>query len=311
MGEHPQVAVIVCNWNDHNETLACLELLSRSDWPNLTTIVVDNGSDLEVEPMVAGRFPDVHVVRNPTNRGFAGGMNAGMRRGLDLDADYVLLLNNDTRFDEVMVRKLVEAAREHPDAGMVSPLEFFRDAPEIISSAGLNCDLRRAYQGRPPGMGERDIGQFTEVSEVDVSAGTAMLVPADVVRDVGLLDEALFCVTEDIDWALRIRKAGRRVYLAPEARLWHGVGTSYGGEDSPLVTYYRTRNSFVVTKRHLPLRGLRGLVRDCEIVMVNLLAALRHRRVLANVRAVLAGWRDYLRGQLGPHADSLRRPSPS
>ena len=74
MGEHPQVAVIVCNWNDHNETLACLELLSRSDWPNLTTIVVDNGSDLEVEPMVAGRFPDVHVVRNPTNRGFAGGM---------------------------------------------------------------------------------------------------------------------------------------------------------------------------------------------------------------------------------------------
>src|SRR5437763_4596898 len=168
MGEHPQVAVIVCNWNDHNETLACLELLSRSDWPNLTTIVVDNGSDLEVEPMVAGRFPDVHVVRNPTNRGFAGGMNAGMRRGLDLDADYVLLLNNDTRFDEVMVRELVEAAREHPDAGMVSPLEFFRDAPEIISSAGLNCDLRRAYQGRPAGMGERDIGQFTEVSEVDV-----------------------------------------------------------------------------------------------------------------------------------------------
>jgi GT2 family glycosyltransferase len=309
MPEDPHVAVIVCNWNDHEETLGCLELLAGSDWPNLSVVAVDNGSVEPLEPMVTARGIEATVVRNETNRGFAGGMNAGMRRALELDADYVFLLNNDTRFDASLVPTLVAAARQHPDTGILSPLEFFRDEPEIISSAGLRCDLRRGYQGPPIGVGQRDHGQFNGLTRPDVSSGTAMFVPTDVVREVGLLDEEFFCVIEDVDWALRMREAGREIYVSPEARLWHGVGTSFGGEDSPLVTYYRTRNSFFLVTRHLPLPWPRALYRHVEILGANLLAALRHRRKPANLRAVFAGWRDYRRGRLGPHPDSIR-PKP-
>jgi GT2 family glycosyltransferase len=297
---HPHVAVVVLSWNGRDETLACLESLAGSDWPNMTTIVVDNGSEEEIEPAVAERFPEAQVVRNSTNLGFAGGMNTGTRRALELDADYVLLLNNDTDVDRAMVRKVVEAAAQRPDAGIVSPLDFFRDSPDTVSMIGLRFDPRRGYQGSPLGRGERDRGRFRGVREVDASAGTAMLVPLPVVREVGLLDEDLFFYIEDIDWALRMRRAGKRIYAAMEARLWHAQAATSGGEDTPRVTYYTTRNTFVVSARHAPMRGPRAAIRHLEILSANLLHALRCRRPLANARAVLAGWRDYHRGRLGP-----------
>jgi GT2 family glycosyltransferase len=265
-------------------------------------LVTDNGSSQELGDTITGRFESVELIRNSTNLGFAGGMNVGIRRALDLKADYLLLLNNDTVIDPAMVRALVEAARQHPDAGIVGPLEFFHDSPDVVSSAGLRCDLRRAYQGPPLRMGERDRGQFSGVHEVDAPSGTAMLVPAAAVREVGLLDEALYLYVEDIDWAFRMRMAGKPVYVAFEARLWHRVAASSGGEDSPSVSYYHTRNSFVVCARHAPLRGPRGWLRHVEILLANLLHALRCRRPVENVRAVLSGWRDYLRGRLGPRS---------
>jgi GT2 family glycosyltransferase len=299
-GREPHVAVVVLSWNGLDETLACLESVGRSDWSEMTTVVVDNGSDAELEPAIVDRFPDALVVRNETNLGFAGGMNTGTRKALELDADYVLLLNNDTDVDPAMIRKLVEAAEGQPDTGIVSPLDLFRDSPDTISMIGLRFDPRRGYQGAPLGRGERDSGEFRGVREVDASAGTAMLVPLAAVREVGLLDEDLFFYIEDIDWALRMRKAGRRVYAAMEARLWHAQAASSGGEDSPRVTYYTTRNTFVVTARHAPMRGPRGALRHLEILGANLVHAVRSPKRREHVRAVIAGWSDYRRGRLGP-----------
>lgn len=158
-------------------------------------------------------------------------------------------------------------------------------------------------------MGERDRGQFVGVAEVDASSGAAMLVPTDVVREVGLLDEGLYLYIEDVDWALRMRSAGFRVYVALAARLWHGIATSSGGSDSPLVTYYHARNTFIVSARHAPMRGPRAAVRHCEVLLANLIHALRCRRPIANVSAVFAGWHDYLRGYRGARRGVAGVPS--
>lgn len=294
------VVAVVLNWNGRDETVACLESLATSDYSPLTVVAVDNGSREDIGPVVAERIPDAVVIRNRVNRGFAGGMNVGIRRAASLGADYVLLLNNDTRVDATMVTALVEAAADHPNAGMVCPLVLYRDNPGVILSAGLRCDLRRGYQGPPIGQGELDLGQFSAVREVDAPTGAAMLVPTQVVAQVGLLDESLFLYGEDVEWATRMRTAERRVYVAPSARLWHGLSTSSGGPCSPLSAYYQTRNTFVVCARHAPLRGARGLIRGADIVLANLWHARRARRPLVNARAVLAGWRDYLRGRHGP-----------
>ena len=299
----PRVAVVVLNWNGREDTLACLESVAASEWTPSATIVVDNGSEQEIAGALAQRFTGALLVRNRENLGFAGGMNAGLARALELGADFTLLLNNDTVIDPAMLGILVEAAREHPDAGILSPLVLYRDAPGTICNAGLRFDPRRGYWGRPLGMGERDDGRLSGVREVDACSGTAMLVPSDAVREVGPLDEALYLHVEDVDWSLRMRAAGRRTYVVAGARLWHGVSRSTGGEYSPLIAYYGTRNRFVVCARHAPLRGPRAALRHAELLFTNLVHARRGRRPLANARAVLSGWRDYRRGRLGRRQD--------
>jgi GT2 family glycosyltransferase len=307
--QRPRVAVVVLNWNALEETLACLGSLATSDWPRLTTIAVDNGSSQEIAEAVTETFPDAVVIRNPGNLGFSGGMNVGLRRALELGADYVLLLNNDTLVDSATVRVLVQAAGDHADAGIVCPVVLRRDAPDVVLSAGLRCDLRRGYQGRAIAMGQRVTPALTGVRAVDAPSGAAMLVSADVVRRVGMLDEELFLYGEDVEWSQRMRRHGLRVYVAADARLWHGLSVSSGGAFSPVGAYYQTRNSFVVCARYAPMRGPRSLLRSADILLANLAHARRARHPLVNVRAVLAGWRDYLRGRLGPCPLELLPPA--
>jgi GT2 family glycosyltransferase len=293
-----RVTAVVLDYNGLADTLACVESLLASDWPQLSTIVVDNASHEPVQPVLSARFPDIPVVRNPENLGFAGGMNVGLQRALELGADYVLLLNNDTVVDRTMVRRLLDAAVARPDAGIVSPLVLARSAPDVVLSAGWAFDPHRGHPGRPVLAGQRADG-LEGVREVTASSGEAMLVDASTARAVGGLDETLHLRLEDIDWSLRMEATGRRNYVVLDARLWHTVSASSGGDHSALSAYYHTRNILVICARHAPLAGLSAFARETEVLIANMVHARRGRRPLANAQAVLAGWRDYHRGRLG------------
>jgi GT2 family glycosyltransferase len=300
VSEIVNVAVVVLGWNAEEETLECLESVVASDWPRITVVVVDNGSDPPLAPSVTARFPDAVAVRNERNLGFAGGMNVGLRQALALGADYVLLLNNDTLVDRPMVRRLLEAARTHPDAGILSPLVLYQDAPEVIASAGSGFDPRRGHPGRSLLAGVRNGSHLHGVREVEASSGEAMFVSAAAARRVGPLDEGLYVRLEDIDWSLRMRRAGLRNYVVLDARLWHGVSRSSGGDHSAFTAYYHTRNILFVCTRHAPLGGVRSALREAEVVLANLAHARHGARPLENARAAIAGWRDFRRGRMGP-----------
>jgi GT2 family glycosyltransferase len=296
----PELAVVILNWNGLPDTLACLESLSRSELNGFKTIVVDNGSDQDPSALLAQRFPHVLMVRSDANRGFAGGMNLGLERGLELGADYVLLLNNDTVVEPSMLRRLVQAAASHRDAGIVSPLVLSRDEPDLVLSAGWDFDPRRGHPGRPRYADRRqDDAALTGVEPVSASSGEAMLVSSAAVREVGMLDESLHLRLEDIDWSLRMSAGGRRNYVVLDAHLWHLVSASSGGDHSPLSAYYHTRNILLVCRRHAPLSRWGRLRREAEVLVANLAHARRGRHPLRNARAVIAGWRDFRRGRFG------------
>lgn len=293
------MAVVVLHYNGEVDTIACLRSLAVSDWPANLTIVVDNGSEHAIEPVLAERFADVTVIRNSTNLGFAGGMNVGLMAALEVGAEYVLLLNNDTEVEASMLTRLVQAAQSRPDAGILSPVVLARDSRELIMSAGARFDPRRGHPGRPLLAGERISPMLSGVREVDASSGEAMFVSARAVDEVGQLDEALYVRLEDVDWSLRMRACARRNYVVLDALLWHGVSRSSGGEHSPFTAYYHTRNILFVCRRYAPMPGPRGLLREGEVLLANLLHARRGSRPLDNARAVIAAWRDYRHGRLG------------
>jgi GT2 family glycosyltransferase len=293
------VALVVLSWNRREDTLACLRSLAGVEAPELATILVDNASsDGTVEAVRAG-FPEVEVLVNDANLGFAEGNNVGIRRALELQAEWVLILNNDVEVDPGFLGALLEEAARRPDAGALSPLILFGPPSETIWFAGARYDPRKGYNGRQRGYGEQAGPPFDEVWETDRICGAAMLVPRRVFEEVGDFDTGLFAYYEDTDWSLRARAAGHRLYVAPAGRIWHKVSRSSGGESSPATLYYGTRNALVVAERAAPLGLVGTWRRRLVVVSAHLVQALLSSRRREAVGAVLAGFRDFRAGSLG------------
>jgi GT2 family glycosyltransferase len=295
----PHVVAVVLSYNGRDDSLACLASLQHVTWDRLTVLLVDNGSIDGTARAVCESFPTVRLLREEENLGFAGGNNVGIRAALALGADYVFLLNNDTTIAPDAVARCVQTAQLHSDAGAVCPIVYFAEPPRMIWYAGAIFEPSRAHSGRMLGYRELDRGQFASPQETARAVGAAVLFPRAALEDVGLFDQELFFLYEDVDWSLRARRAGYRIFLAPQAKVWHRVSASAGGEHSSTIAYYDTRNHLVVCSRHAPLTGASSIARELGILAVHLAGARRAQQRISYVSAVLAGWRDARRGRLG------------
>lgn len=237
----PEVVAIVLNWNRPADSLACLESLQTGGAANCEAVVVDNGSTDGSVALIRQRRPDVTVIENGRNLGYAGGNNVGLRYALERGARYALLLNDDALVGPGMLRILMGAAEGDDTIGIVGPTICYADAPDTIWTAGGEIDWRRG-RTRMIGLDERDVGQFgTAPREVDFVSGCVMLLRREVVERAGWLDERFFTYYEEVEWCVRARRAGFRILHVPQARAWHRI--SPGAQaDSPIVHYYMTRN---------------------------------------------------------------------
>jgi GT2 family glycosyltransferase len=248
--------------------------------------------------VVAQRFPDVEIIVNDKNLGFAAGCNVGMRYALNQGADYVFLLNNDTLIDPAALGHLVELAVD--DVGMVAPKIYYADEPtRIWSIGGTRHPLTTEKTG--DARNELDTGQWEEVLERDYLPACALLVSRRLLDEVGLFDERFFMYYEDADLALRARRAGFRLLLAPQAKVWHKVSISSGGSDSPNERYWMARSSVRFYRQHV--RGLHWLIvlpyrTGSAVKMVSrLLWSRRGRSAWAYLRGLRDGLADLWRGE--------------
>jgi hypothetical protein len=281
------LVAVVLNWNGGAVTLAALASLE-----GMPVICVDNGSTDGSDNAVAALFPGVEVLRTGANLGFAGGNNVGLARALERGADWVLLLNNDAVAEPGLAPALERAAAARPDAGLLACKILSADGSEV-QYAGASFDARRGYSGRVQTTG-RDV-----LRDVDRADGAALAVSRAALERAGALDDSLFMYVEDVEWSLRIRRAGFGVVFVPDARVRHEGSAASGGSASTTNLYYDTRNTIVVSERHAPLpRGARALRRGV-VVGAHLVQSLRHPTPIAAARAVVAGWRDARAGRLG------------
>ena len=300
------VAVVVLTWNRRDDTLACLRSLAVLDHAPLLTLVVDNGSVDGTAEAVAHAFPEVELIQNGENLGFAEGNNVGLRRALELGAAYVCLLNNDTEVEPGFVTALVDEAGRRPDAGALCSKVLFFEPPGVVWYAGARFDPRQGYNGRQRGFGERDDGRFESVVQTDRACAASMLVPRAVLERVGLLDPELFAYVEDTDWSLRARAAGLSLLVVPASRVRHRVSLSSGGESSPPTLYYNLRNTLRVCERHAPLGPFGTWRRRGVVLGVHVLQALLSSRRAEGLQAVVEGWRDFRRSRFGARGTQPR-----
>lgn len=243
----PLVISIILNTNRRADTLACLESLAQSDYTNQRAIVLDNHSTDGSVPAIQSQFPQAQIIALAENRGYAGNNNVGIQAALAQNPDWVLVLNEDTLLDARCLSELLGVGESDPRIGMVGPMVYHHDEPNVIQSAG--GVLKRGWEPEHLAKNETDHGQFTAPHDVEWLTGCAILARRAVVEQIGMFDERLFIYCEETEWCMRARAAHWRLVHAPQAKLWHkGVQRNY--RPSPSFTYYKTRNRFVMLAKH-------------------------------------------------------------
>lgn len=246
-GTFPLVCAVTLNWKRPSDTITCLQSLAEQTYPNLQTLVVDNGSGDDSVERIQTACPHAHVIANPENSGFARGTNLGIARALELGADFVFILNNDTYLAPDTVGILVQHCEE--DVGLVAPIIYYAAAPTHIWSLGGSLN-RWLLETQGSVRGQEDMGQWPAVLEQDFVPACGLLAPRSVFERVGYFDERFFMYYEDLDFSLRVRKAGLRILSVTDAKMWHEVSLSSGGSDSPNERYWMARSSVLYFRKH-------------------------------------------------------------
>jgi GT2 family glycosyltransferase len=244
-----KVFVVVPNWNGIDMLPKCLKSLEEQT-VTAEIIVVDNGSSDGSVELAKKEFPQVNLLENKKNLGFAGGVNRGIENAIKHGADYVALFNNDAFAEKGWLEKLLELMKENANAGIVT-CKFMRDDKQHFDSTG---DFYSVWGlPYPRGRNKKDLGQFDEAEEVLGASGGASLYRTKMLKEIGLFDERFFAYYEDVDISFRARLAGWKIYYEPKAIAYHSVGATSSKLGS-FTRYHSIKNFLLLYTKNMPAK---------------------------------------------------------
>jgi GT2 family glycosyltransferase len=226
-------------------------------------IVCDNASTDGTIEMVRKEFPDVLVIQNSGNDGFAAGNNPGIKRA---KGRYILLLNSDTEVTSTVMKSMITFMDSHPKAGAATCKLILTDGsmdpachrgfPTPWSAFTYFTKLEKLFPtSRLFGQYHQGYKDLTKPHEVDSISGAFFMVRSEVIKQVGLLDEDFFMYAEDIDWAYRIKKAGWQIWFTPVVSVIHkkkqsGRSHADRGRRIKTQTFFIIYNKLFYTKHY-------------------------------------------------------------
>jgi GT2 family glycosyltransferase len=245
----PLVYIVVLTWNGKEDTLECLRSLQAVTYANFRILVIDNASADGTSEEVQKFLPNIEVMSNETNLRFAGGNNVGIRYAIGKNADYILLLNNDTVVEKEFLSELIATAECDPEIGMVGAKIYYHDDPTRIWFAGGMIEWWKGWISHV-GLRQLDQGQFESVEETDYITGCCLLVKRQVIEKIGILDESYFMYGEDADWCIRAQRAGYKLTVQPKAKVWHKLSVSSGGHLSWFKNWNKLKSNMRLMWRY-------------------------------------------------------------
>jgi len=300
------VAVVLLNWNAAEQTCDCIDQLRKVKNIPIRILVVDNNSSDESVSLIREQYPDVDLIGNKENLGFAGGNNTAFREILFLNKKnlhrqeiiyrFVLLLNTDAGINEESLQVLITTLEESDEVGVAGPIFVnINNTNEVLTAGGMDPSLhintyRTAKQAR------EDLAK-RKPFPVDYVSGTVALIRVSAIEKCGLFEEKYFFSCEMADLCFRMKQHGFSCLISPSAKAWHEMAMA-GNNRETLYLYYILRNRFLFIQRckskFIVLLYLRWILICCLYFVRTLL-----RGKLQTARAIIFALRDGLTGKYG------------
>ena len=292
MPQECKLSIITVNYNGQNDTCALIDSIPFNE--DMEVIVVDNGSHENEASMLQTKYPHIKAIRSDHNLGFAGGNNLGIKAA---KGEYLYLINNDTVFKnfnpEVLIKRLYNSTR----IGMVCPKIRFAWDNNPIQFAGYTSLSSITVRNRAIGFGEEDKGQYDTPHQTPYAHGAAMMLKREVIDKVGFMPECFFLYYEELDWSMMITRAGYEIWYDPASTIYHKESQSTG-QNSPLRTYYITRNRLLLVKRNYT-----GMKKCLAYIYLQMIVATRDilRFIIKGrtdlIKATIKGLQDFRNSQ--------------
>lgn len=244
------VAIIILNLNKKDDTLKCLDSVNNMSYHPFEIVVVDNGSRDDSVIAIKSRFPKVHLIESQFNLGVSGGRNLALNFIKEkFDYKYIFILDNDTVVKKNTLSNMVKSFNSEQNIGIVTPKCYMMNSPGIINYAGgMSINLITGNIS-DIGIGEKDFGQHDQPGFIKSSAGLC-LISNDVINRIGVFDEKFNPYGwEDVDFSLRARHNGYKIFYNPEAIIYHKGGKKGRGAVKE-YEYAKVKNYFYLIRKH-------------------------------------------------------------
>lgn len=245
----PLVCIIIVNYNNLSDTLECVESLKKVNYTNKKIIIIDNNSTEKITDAQIDPDSGITIINNETNLGFTGGNNTGIKIAAGFNPKYLLLLNNDTTVSKDFLGHMVRVMENNAEIEIAGAVNCYYSRPGTIWQTGghlrkFSGSLKMFYWGQkleslPP-----------ELIQCDYVPGSSLMVRAETIKIIGLLNDDFFFQCEDLDWGMKIRQRNKKIVCIPDSIIFHKVSSS---TQSFISFYFYHRNMLKILREYSPL----------------------------------------------------------
>ncbi|MFZ1289664.1 MAG: glycosyltransferase family 2 protein [Melioribacteraceae bacterium] len=294
----PKINIIILNYNGLNDTLECIVSLKKIDYENFEIIIVDNNSSGNDVDIIKEKFGDFvkKIIVSSENLGFSGGNNLGIKYALENGGDFILLLNNDTIVEPDFLTILLDTFNKCKNAGVSAPQINYYNNKNIVWSVGGQISKIRGSGFAYSNVNENQIEK--KIREVTFASGCCLLIKKEVFEKIGMLDEKFFLYVEDTDFCFRTIKAGFKIIINPNSKIYHKVGNSTSMNLKQIPLYYETRNRLYFAKKKFNIFFI--------ITFLYIFVTMIYKSIIwffngksENITAVNHAFKDFLNGSFG------------
>ncbi len=294
-----KIGIVVCNYNKSEYVKNCVASLLEQTYADRDIYVVDNASTDDSVQVLKECYGDrITIMQNQENLGGAGGFGCGTEYCMEQGYPYIMLVDNDTRFDANAIEIMYRYLENHEDVGMCGAGILQMKNPVHIQEIGSMIDWQ-SYGLKPNYSGEKLSDQIPETVDCDVLPACALLVRSEVIKKIGVMRKDYFVYWDDIEWCRRCLDAGWRLVALRDAHVWHNWSARVLTKSNAFTEYYGRRNKLRFFATYVEDGEIASFIENALRNMFNILYGHYKKGALEEMKASLYALDDFIHGVWG------------